>query len=74
MSQRDSDYILIERYVDDDLQDELFAHTKKIRSRKLIEPATIEKKVIVKINDKKKDKMYLVRKKDSSPMRFGILG
>lgn len=71
---KDSDYILIEKYVDDDLQEELFAHTKKIRSRKLIEPSSIEKKVIVKINDKKKDKMYLVRKKDTSPLRFGVLG
>ncbi|ERF70673.1 hypothetical protein EPUS_02539 [Endocarpon pusillum Z07020] len=71
---KDSDYILIETYVDDDLQEELFAHTRKIRSRKLIEPSPIEKKVIVKINDKKKDKMYLVRKKDTSPLRFGILG
>ncbi|KAF7507120.1 hypothetical protein GJ744_010933 [Endocarpon pusillum] len=70
----DGDYILIETYVDDDLQEELFAHTKKIRSRKLIEPSPIEKKVIVKINDKKKDKMYLVRKKDTSPLRFGVLG
>jgi hypothetical protein len=38
-------------------------------------PPVIEKKVVLKINDKKKEKMYLVRKKDSSPMRaFGILG
>jgi hypothetical protein len=70
--QRDTDYILIKEYVSDELQDDLFEHTKKLRSRKLIE-GPIEKQTILKINDKKKDKMYLVRKKDSSPFRFGVL-
>jgi hypothetical protein len=64
---------LIKEYVSDELQDELFAHTKKIRSRKLIE-GPIEKTTILKVNDKKKDQMYLVRKKNRtpSPMRFGV--
>jgi hypothetical protein len=69
--QEDSDYILIKQYVSNDLQDQLFAHTKKIKSRKLIEPP-IEKQTILKVSDRKKDKMFLVRKKDRSPGRFLI--
>jgi hypothetical protein len=72
--QKDSNYILIKEYISDELQDELFAHTKKLRSRKLLLEGPVHKETILKINDKKKDKMYLVRKKDTSPMRFGILG
>lgn len=72
LGQRDTEYILIKEYINDELQERLFAHTKKIRSRRLIE-APIEKQTILKVNDKKKDKMYLVRKKDSSPFRFGVL-
>lgn len=61
--QKDTDYIIIKKYISYELQDELFAHTEKIKHRKLIVPS-IEEKKIMKINDRKKDKMYLVRKMD----------
>jgi hypothetical protein len=33
----------------------------------MITAGPIHKETILKVNDKKRDKMYLVRKKDSSP-------
>ena len=47
----------------------MFEHTRKVRSRKAITagPVEIEKETRLYVNDKNKDKMYLVRKK--SPNR-----
>jgi hypothetical protein len=65
--QRDTDYIIIKQWVDDDLQEELFAHTRRVRKVKLdgqISSPTTGRKF--------DDRMYLVRKK--SPNRERSLG
>ncbi|KAJ5776374.1 uncharacterized protein N7511_001385 [Penicillium nucicola] len=58
--ERDSDYIIIKRWVDDDLLEELFAHTRRERAGKLngqiSSPTTGPK-----LNDRLKDKMYLTQ-------------
>jgi len=54
---RDGNYIIIKRWVDKDVQDELFEHTRKIKERKLIAYESPEKQ---------KDKLYIVRKKSPS--------
>lgn len=70
--EHDRDYIIIREQVSDDFQDELFSHTRKLRSRKLIE-GPIEKQTILKIRDEKKDEMFLVRKKKGkSPVRVVV--
>lgn len=70
-SQNDRNYILIKEYISEEVQEELFAHTERIRGgRKLIEH-TSSSQVELKIPEKgNKDKMYLVRKK--SPRRSWI--
>ncbi|KAJ9215209.1 hypothetical protein DTO166G4_3287 [Paecilomyces variotii] len=67
----DRNYILIKEYISEEVQEELFAHTERIRGgRKLIEH-TSSSQVELKIPEKgNKDKMYLVRKK--SPRRSWI--
>lgn len=83
--QRDTKYIIIKKWISEELQDELFEHTRKlqeelsahmrkIRSGKLIAPPPQEEKeTILKINDRKKDKMYLVRKKETPPGSFVLI-
>ena len=68
--QKDSEYIVIKQYVDQDLQDRLFAHTRMLRERKMI-TGPIEKDTVttLKVRDKTKDQMFLVRKKSKSPGR-----
>jgi hypothetical protein len=68
--QKDSEYIVIKQYVDQDLQDQLFEHTRTLRERKMI-VGPVEKDTIttLKVRDKSKDQMYLVRKKSKSPGR-----
>jgi len=59
----------------EDLQDELFEHTKKIKEKKLIMgPIEKDTTTILKVRDKSKDNMYLVRKKSKSPARRGLFG
>ena len=72
MQGHNTEYIIIKEYIDDELQEALFAHTKKIKSRRLI-AAPITKETILKVNDRKKERMYMVRKKDHSPAGFAIL-
>jgi hypothetical protein len=68
--QKDSEYIVIKQYVDQDLQDRLFEHTRLLRERKMI-AGPVEKDVVttLKVRDKSKDQMFLVRKKSKSPGR-----
>ena len=68
--QTDSEYIVIKQYVDQDLQDKLFEHTRMLKERKMI-AGPVEKDVIttLKVRDKSKDQMFLVRKKSKSPAR-----
>ena len=65
---------MIKQYVDQDLQDKLFEHTRMLRERKMITgPVEVEKDVIttLKVRDKSKDQMFLVRRKSKSPGRRG---
>lgn len=64
-----SNSLLIKEYISGELQDDLFAHTRKLKSRKLLE-APVPKQTILKVTGKGRDKMYVVRKKEASPMRF----
>ncbi|EXJ94102.1 hypothetical protein A1O1_02495 [Capronia coronata CBS 617.96] len=72
---RDDEYIIIKKYIDHTLQDELFEHTRRLKDRKLITgPYIKETKVVTKLspNDhvrKGGDKMYVVREKSKSPAR-----
>ena len=50
------DFILIEQYISDDLQDELFTYTRKIKSRRVI-VKSVTKETILKDNDRYKIKM-----------------
>ncbi|KEF53959.1 uncharacterized protein A1O9_09754 [Exophiala aquamarina CBS 119918] len=69
---RDEEYIIIKKYIDHSLQDELFEHTRKLKERKLITgPYVKETKTITTLtpNDtfvKKGDKMYVVREKSQT--------
>ncbi|GLI75326.1 hypothetical protein PoHVEF18_003579 [Penicillium ochrochloron] len=63
--ERDSNYIIIKRWITEDFQEELFAHTRRIREGKLV-AQTSSSTTELKINDRNKDKMYLVRKKSPS--------
>lgn len=67
--QQDDNYIIIKKWVSDSVQQDMFAHTRQIKTRKAIAapPIEIERETRLYVNDKKKDKMYMVRKK--SPNR-----
>ncbi|KAJ6178157.1 hypothetical protein N7519_008618 [Penicillium mononematosum] len=62
----DEDYIIIKQWVDDDLQEELFAHTRRVREGRLdshISSPTTE----LKVNDRFKDEMYPSRAEEEDP-------
>lgn len=63
--QLDSNYIIIKQWISEDFQEELFAHTRRLREGKLV-TQTSNTLTELKVNDKKKDKMFLVRKKSPS--------
>jgi len=63
--ERDSNYIIIKRWITEDFQEELFAHTRRIREGKLV-AQTSSSTTELRVNDRNKDKMYLVRKKSPS--------
>jgi hypothetical protein len=69
-TQTDSEYIVIKQYVDQELQDKLFEHTRMLKERRMI-AGPVEKDVVstLKVRDKSKDQMFLVRKKSKSPGR-----
>lgn len=67
---------MIKKWISQDLQDELFEHTRSIKKRKLIAP--IEKDFVTTLKVKKdrpgQNNLYLVRKKSNrSPGGTGIL-
>ena len=70
MLQKDSEYIVIKQYVDQEMQDRLFEHTRMLKERRMI-TGPVEKDVVttLKVRDRSKDHMYLVRKKSTSPGR-----
>jgi hypothetical protein len=61
----DGNYIIIKTWISEELQEELFAHTRRLRDGKLV-TETSSTLTELKVNDRKKDKMYLVRKKSPS--------
>ncbi|KAJ5168298.1 uncharacterized protein N7482_003892 [Penicillium canariense] len=63
--ERDTNYIIIKRWVTEDFQEELFAHTRRLREGKLV-AQTSSSTTELRINDRNKDKMFLVRKKSPS--------
>ena len=73
--QHNHDYIIIKKWISQDLQDELFEHTRKYKEKKLLIMGPVEKDTttVLKVRDKSKDNMYLVRKKSKSPARKGLL-
>ena len=66
--QADPDYIVIKQYVDQDLQDKLFEHTRMLKERRMI-TGPVEKDVVttLKVRDRSKDQMFLARRKSRSP-------
>jgi hypothetical protein len=68
--QKDSEYIVIKQYVDQEMQDRLFEHTRLLKERRMI-AGPVEKDVVttLKVRDKTKNQMYLVRKASKSPGR-----
>jgi len=66
--ERDGNYIIIKTYVSKELQEELFAHTRRLREPKLITEQS-SSLTELRVNDKNKDKLYLVRKKSPAPTR-----
>ncbi|KAK4940847.1 hypothetical protein LTR10_019119 [Elasticomyces elasticus] len=72
---RDTEYIIIKKYIDNTFQDELFEHTRRLKERKLITtgPYVKETTKITTLTPnefvKRGDKMYVVRSKSKSPGR-----
>ncbi|KAI1614877.1 hypothetical protein EDD36DRAFT_166967 [Exophiala viscosa] len=72
---RDTEYIIIKKYIDNTFQDELFEHTRRLKERKLITTGPYVKettKITTLVPNeyvKKGDKMYVVRSKSKSPGR-----
>lgn len=69
--QRDPNYLIIKKYISEDLQEELFAHTRRLREGKLVSE-TSSTNIELRVNDRNKDKMYLVRKRNG-PKRLWFL-
>jgi len=72
--ERDTEYIIIKHWVNEDFQEELFEHTRQLREHRLLLAAPPHHHhgggggvVELKVNDKDRDKMFIVRKK--SPRR-----
>jgi hypothetical protein len=67
----DGNYIIIKTYISKELQEELFAHTRRLREPR--EPKllteTSSTHTELRVNDRNRDKMYLVRKKSPAPNR-----
>lgn len=63
--ERDTNYIIIKRWITEDFQEELFSHTRRLREGKVL-TQTSSSTTELKVNDRNKDKMYLVRKKSPS--------
>ncbi|KAJ5823280.1 hypothetical protein N7447_005620 [Penicillium robsamsonii] len=63
--ENDGNYIIIKKWIDHDLQDQLFAHTLRLRKGNVI-AETSHSRTELRVNDHKKDRMFLVRKKSPS--------
>jgi hypothetical protein len=61
----DGNYLIIKTWISEDLQEELFQHTRRIREGKVL-TQTSSTLTELRVNDRNKDKMYLVRKKSPS--------
>ncbi|KAL4896697.1 hypothetical protein BDV59DRAFT_171242 [Aspergillus ambiguus] len=67
--ERDRNYIIIKQWITEDMQEELFAHTRRIREGKLV-TQTSSSQTELRVRDGRKDKLYLVRKKSPSRRAF----
>ncbi|KXG50812.1 uncharacterized protein PGRI_063840 [Penicillium griseofulvum] len=63
--ENDTNYIIIKKWIDHDFQDQLFAHTQRLREGKVI-AETSHSRTELKVNDRRKDRLFLVRKKSPS--------
>ncbi|CAI7573762.1 unnamed protein product [Penicillium viridicatum] len=63
--EHDPNYIIIKQWIDDDFQETLFAHTRRLREGKVL-AQTSHSTTELKVNDRKKDRLYMVRKKSPS--------
>ncbi|BCS27158.1 uncharacterized protein APUU_60206S [Aspergillus puulaauensis] len=61
----DGNYMVIKTWVSEELQEELFAHSRRLREGKVISEKS-NTLTELRVNDRNKDKMYLVRKKSPS--------
>lgn len=57
--------MIIKSWVSEELQEELFAHSRRLREGKVIGEKS-ETLTELRVNDRNKDKLYLVRKKSPS--------
>ena len=60
--QTDTNFIVIKQWISEEFQEDLFAHTRRIREGKVL-AQTSHSMTELKVNDRNKDKMFLVRKK-----------
>ncbi|KAG2418256.1 hypothetical protein HFD88_001357 [Aspergillus terreus] len=67
--EHDRNYIIIKQWITEDMQEELFSHTRRIREGKLV-TQTSSSQTELRVRDGKKDKLYLVRKKSPSRRAF----
>ncbi|CAI7624948.1 hypothetical protein PCG10_001738 [Penicillium crustosum] len=63
--EHDPNYIIIKQWIDDEFQEILFAHTRRIREGKML-AQTSNTTTELRVNDRKKDKLYMIRKKSPS--------
>lgn len=61
----DGNYMIIKAWISEELQEELFAHSRRLREGKVITEKS-NTLTELRVNDRNKDKMYLVRKKSPS--------
>ncbi|KAJ6185317.1 hypothetical protein N7519_006618 [Penicillium mononematosum] len=64
--EHNTNYIIIKQCITEELQEELFAHTRRIREAKLAQTSDPMALAGLKVNDRSKEKMMLARKKSPS--------
>lgn len=67
--ERDSNYIIIKQWISEDFQEELFAHTRRLREGRLV-TQTSNTTTELRVNDRRRDRLYLVRKKSPGRRAF----
>ncbi|GIJ84825.1 hypothetical protein Asppvi_003676 [Aspergillus pseudoviridinutans] len=67
----DSNYIIIKKWVTEELQEELFSHTRRLREDK-VTAQTSSSATELKVNDRNKDKINLVRKRSPIGQEYSL--